>query len=367
MKKPVKIIALLMAVIMLAAIFAACDKKPANEYFNVVMKVNGVDITAGEYLFYLSEIKESIRSIDPVRAASEYWKLPYGDTGYNNKDFVIKSTKEKAINRVVLDGKFKEYGLKLSKSDLDTMEMLMDSFKMNFDYSDIKKADKLFREELTNSGLTYDVFYSMQSLGAKAQTMINEFYGAGKQYEITQDEIKAYYDENYTRVKHILISYNDSNGKKFTGEALDEAKALADSAYDRAMAGESFEALVTELSEDSGSKSYPDGYIFSANETTFPMNFVEAAFDMEVGEIRFIETVYGYHIVKSYDINETTTLFDIKHDAVYDEMSKLRYYDMFQTWIDEAEVEYFEDELAEINFDYISTTYDTTVTPTQAP
>lgn len=368
MKKVLKAFAVMLAAVMLLLTFVACVSNADNPNFATVMTINGTKITAGEYLYYLSETKESIRSLDTVRAASEYWKLPFGDTGMNNQEYAIYLAKNKAINRVILEQKMKEYGFKLSESDLETMQTLMDYYIMGFDYEDTKNGTKLFKEALKDSGLTYDIFYSMQATGAMAQTMIDELYSAGKSNEITQDEIKQYYDDNYVRVKHILISVYNSDGKKMEGEELEDAKARADKAYERATSGqEEFDSLVTELSEDSGSKSYPDGYIFTENETSFPVEFNEASVDMQVGEIRMIETAYGYHIMKKYDINETSTLFDIKHDDVYNEMAVLRFQEMFDGWVEEADVVEMEDELAKIKFEYISTSYDTTVTATPTP
>ena len=48
-------------------------------------------------------------------------------------------------------------------------------------------------------------------------------------------------------------------------------------------------------------------------------------------------------------------------------MSVLRFQELFDAWVEEAEVVEFEEELAKIKFEYISTSYDTTVTATPSP
>ena len=92
---------------------------------------------------------------------------------------------------------------------------------------------------------------------------------------------------------------------------LDEAKqtaraniqAKADEVYQKALAGEDFDALVAEYGEDTGMQSEPVktyGYIVSANTTRYVTEFKDAAMALaSVGDVSEpIETTYGLHILK---------------------------------------------------------------------
>lgn len=80
-------------------------------------------------------------------------------------------------------------------------------------------------------------------------------------------------------------------------------QAKADEVYQKALAGEDFDALVAEYGEDTGMQSEPVktyGYIVSANTTRYVTEFKDAAMALaSVGDVSEpIETTYGLHILK---------------------------------------------------------------------
>lgn len=105
--------------------------------------------------------------------------------------------------------------------------------------------------------------------------------------QYTDAEILAFARENYIRVKHILVK-----DEKVAQEILEKAKA-----------GESFEALVTEHSIDS--MNVESGYVF--NKGKMVAEFETAAFALAEGEIsNLVPSTYGYHIIKKYPMSEIT-------------------------------------------------------------
>lgn len=80
-------------------------------------------------------------------------------------------------------------------------------------------------------------------------------------------------------------------------------QAKADEVYQKALAGEDFDALVAEYGEDTGMQNEPVktyGYIVSANTTRYVTAFKDAAMALaSVGDVSEpIETTYGLHILK---------------------------------------------------------------------
>ena len=124
---------------------------------------------------------------------------------------------------------------------------------------------------------------------------------------IVSDELlRAYYEQNKTdyteveqrNVNHILIQAPQSADM----DADLAARIKIEVARERAVAGESFEELAREISDDTGSKT-------EGGETgLFPRGvmapqFEEAAFLLKVGDISEpIRTKFGYHIIKLKEI-----------------------------------------------------------------
>ncbi len=133
--------------------------------------------------------------------------------------------------------------------------------------------------------------------------------------EVTDEEIVKYFNNNYRRAKHVLFLI-DSDA---TDEEREEIHAKADEIYERAQAGEDFDSLVAEYSEDPGSISNPDGYYFTDGEMV--ASFQVAVDALEPGEIGMCESTYGIHIIKRYDLEEGS---DAYNEALEDNKSSAR-------------------------------------------
>ncbi len=84
----------------------------------------------------------------------------------------------------------------------------------------------------------------------------------------------------YVQAKHILV----------------EDEKLANEIYEKAVAGEDFDALVKEYNTDPGMSQNPAGYIFTTGQMVKP--FEDAAFALGYGEIsKPVKTDFGYHII----------------------------------------------------------------------
>ena len=348
MKRALKVISILLAVVMTLLMFSGCNK-PKNDNFKIAMIINGENITVGEYIFYLSELKYQIRQTDPTRAEEEFWKLPYGKTGLNNQEYVLKLAKDRAINRVIVSQKFNEMKLKLSDDDQSQLEAYIASFESGIG----TKAE--FDTELQKSGLTRKIFTEMQSVGAYATAIIEAMYGVGTAKEIKVDELKKYFYDKYVRIKHVLVKYVDAANKPLADKALLDAVAKTNSIFERAKAGENFDAmsLNKDLNDDPASISYPDGIIFNINGK-YTLEYTATAFEMKVGEIRKVDAPNSCFIMKKYALDEKPELFDIKRDEVYQELAMDKFDVTFKEMVKNAKVEETP-ELKNVKFEYIPT------------
>lgn len=108
---------------------------------------------------------------------------------------------------------------------------------------------------------------------------------------LTEDaDIRAMLDTDaFVRCKHILI-------KNDVGEDAAENRKLAEDLLGRIQAGEDFDTLMNEYTEDPGIQSEPGGYYFFRGE--MDAAFEEASFALADGEISdIVESSYGYHII----------------------------------------------------------------------
>ncbi len=124
------------------------------------------------------------------------------------------------------------------------------------------------------------------------------------QYEITEEDVLSYYipteEEleairktssygigHWMKAKHILITKTeDESGKKQAEELLKKVKENPSD----------FDKLMAEFSQDPGSKTYPDGYVFQEGDMV--TEFYEGTLALKVGEISdLVESPYGYHII----------------------------------------------------------------------
>jgi peptidyl-prolyl cis-trans isomerase D len=113
--------------------------------------------------------------------------------------------------------------------------------------------------------------------------------------EVTEDALRAYYEDNidrYTtverrRARHILLVGDDA-----------AAEAAARAAYDRAVAGEDFAKLASELSQDPGSAPQ-GGDLGWSEQSAFVAPFAAAVWSMQPGEIKEpVKTEFGWHVIK---------------------------------------------------------------------
>ncbi|MBQ2325254.1 MAG: peptidylprolyl isomerase, partial [Clostridia bacterium] len=111
--------------------------------------------------------------------------------------------------------------------------------------------------------------------------------------DITTEQAKDYFLSDYVTVKHILY---------LTDKATDaEKKAKKEKAEANLAAIQSGEASFSDFEKDNEDSNIQ--YTFSYGEMV--AEFEKAAFEMEVGETRVVETTYGYHLMLKEELDES--------------------------------------------------------------
>ena len=130
--------------------------------------------------------------------------------------------------------------------------------------------------------------------------------GAAYTFEYTDEEARAYFESDFVKVRHILYKTVDSSNVKLSDEKVAQKKSKAEAAFNAIKNdGKTLDDYKSET-EDSGYE-----YVFTRGRMV--ENFEKAAFEMEVGEVRLVETEYGYHIIEK--LEKTEEDFSGKTDA----------------------------------------------------
>ena len=101
------------------------------------------------------------------------------------------------------------------------------------------------------------------------------------------------------RARHILVMYHGAmNAVATIGRTRDEAFLRANDAFRRARAGDDFEGLVSEFSDEPGGPAR-GGDLGEFTRGRMVKAFSEAAFALNPGEIsEVVETPFGFHIIQ---------------------------------------------------------------------
>jgi len=168
---------------------------------------------------------------------------------------------------------------------------------------------------LARAGVTREQLQSTVEENDLIQVLVETQIAPG--IEVTDAEVEAYYADNpdafqnpeQVRARHILFKVEQDAGD----EEVAAARAKADAARERALAGEDFAALATELSEGPSAPQGGDLGLFDRSRMVEP--FASAAFDLAPGEISpVVRTRFGFHVIKSEEKRpaSTTPLDDVR-------------------------------------------------------
>lgn len=287
-----------------ACVLSGCGKKTDEN--DVVATVGDVEITMSEFEFYLENVKQQMQGTE--LSSDEDWKTKDID---GKK--AIEIAKEQAIDIAAKNVAYKMIYEKMGKTITDENKAAIEETKNNI----VTQYDQAggYEAFLTNANIT-DEFVDMlcESMFCSEQ-LYTEFVSS---QNVTDDEINAFYDENYDlyfssyrRAKHVLIlTKNMETNEEYSEDKKAEAKKKAEEIFQRAKKGENFDSLVSKYSEDPGSATNPEGYTFTDGEMV--KEFQDCVDSLAPGEIGFVESSFGYHIIQRLDVDKSYFAENIK-------------------------------------------------------
>lgn len=299
--------------------------KPLNEGAETVLTVNGDAVTADEYSGYMLYNMQYYASMYAQMGLTDLWSNE--DMAKSLGASMPEAAEQQAIYARVVMQKFNELGLKLSYNEQKEMV----SVRRNSIANTSKDA---YLNQIAQFGFSDQTYQNFMYISQCYQALNDYYFGENGVNTPSDEDIQKYYEDNYITAKHILITTVDpaSGETKRTDE---EAKKEAQSILDRINAGEDFDTLMNQYSEDTGLSNNPNGYTFTEGQmVTEFYDGAKALAEDEVSEL--VKSSYGYHIIKRVKLDDSQ-LDNFKSDIVSAISGSMD--ELLQQWIDEAQVE----------------------------
>lgn len=299
--------------------------KPLNEGAETVLTVNGDAVAADEYSGYMLYNMQYYASMYAQMGMTDLWSN--ADMAKSLGASMPEAAEQQAIYARVVMQKFNELGLKLSYNEQKEMA----SVRRNSIANTTKDA---YLNQIAQFGFSDQTYQNFMYISQCYQALNDYYFGENGVNTPSDEDIQKYYEDNYITAKHILITTVDpaSGETKRTDE---EAKKEAQSILDRINAGEDFDTLMNQYSEDTGLSNNPNGYTFTEGQmVTEFYDGAKALAEDEVSEL--VKSSYGYHIIKRVKLDDSQ-LDNFKSDIVSAISGSMD--ELLQQWMDEAQVE----------------------------
>lgn len=285
MKKNIIIFTLILA---LAVSFAGCSR-----VYPTVLTVDGEEVSMKEYnFFYYIMLKQAEQSV-PTENANEYWETEMD--GKTNYQMLKDSAYNELVNLCVVAKKAEQMGLTYD----ETVMQMATSFRNNF-ISIAASAQDFY--DMTQTDV--ETVNKITKMYAIREALCQKLFADGI-VDVSETAMAQAFNNEYMKANHILISTVDDSGNPLPQEQIAAKKTQADQIYARVTAGENFDALVAEFSEDPGKATNPGGYVFTEGEMV--TEFEEAVKALEFGGVSgIVESQFGYHIIKRLPLDYAT-------------------------------------------------------------
>jgi parvulin-like peptidyl-prolyl isomerase len=272
--------------------------------------VDGEELSVGMFNYYLMDSLSQFTSDNEI---SDYAAFEaFTKDGKTAAELVVDGAYERAAKTALVHRLCVENDCDVTQQEIDTYKTYLEQTYAQYGMSLDDLAGMM--------GMETDVFLESQVENLYYNKLQEKLYPSEEIADISDEEAKEIFMSDYVRVKNILFQTKDPSGQTtFTDAQIAEATDEANATLEKIRAGEDFESFLS-LSDDPGTESQPDGYIFNQQDS-YDAAFIEGSFALEVGEVSdLVESAYGYHIIKRYPLDDDPKYFEetketIKSDA----------------------------------------------------
>lgn len=248
MKLQSRLIALALAVLTVFT-FAGCHQKD-----EVVLTVGDTAIPSGLYLAFQLEgftelmngVKEELdasSAASQITAYSDYFNYTYEDQ--TAEAYIAAKAEAMAVEYALVDSKFAEYGLELTKDDSDYVKSYAKYYWEN--------STKPYYEA---NGVSYETYEKVIAFQIKRSMLFDYYYnkpdeetGKGGLYQVADKDLYAKLGEDYILADSLTVSLNPSGSEdatEYTDAQIKEMKTKLDGYAKRINNGEDFAVIYKE-------------------------------------------------------------------------------------------------------------------------
>lgn len=215
-------------------------------------------------------------------------------TGCNSSESIVETKVGDITKDELYDAMKERYGKQILQ-ELVFLKILSDKY----DVSEDEMKNKLEEyQDLYGMQLDYNQLTAAEKNSIKLELLLEK--AAMEDVEVTEEELKEYYENNYPEIKarHILV--DDEKTAKEVKEKLDK--------------GSDFAELAKEYSTDTGTAEN-GGDLGWFGPSKMVEEFSKVAFKLKENEISGpVKTDYGYHIIQVLETKEKPKFEDVKKE-----------------------------------------------------
>lgn len=249
-----KLLCLCLVVVMTAALFVGCSRQPDLSYA-ITGTVDGEtkEFPVGPYRYYVQWMTDyyyAYLTYIASQSNKEFtWTEMLADTSLSGgkqslSDTIIESAKDQYMSYLYIDVTFDALGLTLNEEDEKEVDRIIRedwvALYGNDGFNTIRQA----------LGMSYDEFRNLMACNRKSEKILEYYYGEGGPNEISSEEMKDYFDNNYVRFKYVVLMTQDSDGNEYNETKLAEIENTKNTVLSELEKGTNINDLIVAYSDD---------------------------------------------------------------------------------------------------------------------
>lgn len=281
-----------------------------------VMTLGKTEVTENMLEFWLTRYKAYfVQYYMDGNDSAEFWneKATGTDKTWNETftEFIVDNAKTYTAALYLFD----DLGLVLPESRIEAVDKEIADLL----YGQADNNENQFNQILSTYGVNMDILREIYIIEEKVAFLQDYLYGDDGVEKLSSNAKDEYYKDNYVRFQHIfrytgsrpVTEKNEDGGYDFvygndgyvkyeemTKEQDEKERNTMKALFEDLKAGSlDFDEILDIYNQDIANEEYPNGY-YITQTSTYVQEVIDAVFDMEVDEIRYVESDYGVHIIK---------------------------------------------------------------------
>ena len=327
-----KIIAMSLAAVLALGCLGGCggeETPPAEDpKKSIAIEVGAQVVSENEYYRYMYSERYDLLGIENDTA--EFW-AGEKEKGLTYSDAAVEAVQKEWIVTKLYAEQFDLLGLSFTAEETERFNAALEQ--------EITAAGGMgsFREQLIANRYTYEEYQTALLDLEKKDKVLTHYFGEGGEYAPKAEELADFYNENYARIKMIMVSKVDSMyGDLLPQEDLDDAKEKAEDAYAAALKDtdpKRFNELISLYSADASTRG--DGAIIHKDSED---EIASLAFKLKIGEVLFHENESGYYVIQRFNCTDEDVYTDEVKLDLTEQLCAKEIADLLKQWQENTEV-----------------------------